>query len=102
MRFLANFKYTVKPEISQDPTKDGADEFQSLKAGDYNKFETHCDQTMVGFIQTMPTVGNNQQYTMGNHRVQCFFGMQKIHYDMEKTVQVKTDSDNVKVAVITN
>lgn len=27
LRFLANFKYTVKPEISQDPTKDGADEF---------------------------------------------------------------------------
>lgn len=27
IRFLSNFKYTVKPEISQDPTKDGADEF---------------------------------------------------------------------------
>ena len=50
----------------------------------------------------MPTVGSNEVYTMGNHRVQCFYGTQAVHYDMEKTVQVKTDSDNVKVAVITN
>lgn len=39
---------------------------------------------------------------MKDHRVQCFFGTQEVHYDMEKTVQVKTDSDQVKVAVITN
>lgn len=102
LRFLANFKYTVKPEISQDPTKDGADEFQSLKAGDYNKFDDHCDKTMVGFVQTMPNVGSNKAYTFADHRVQCFYGVQTVHYDMEKTVQVKTDSDNVKVAVITN
>lgn len=56
---------------------------------------------MVGFIQTMPTV-TNEVYTMGKHRIQCFYGTQTVHYDMEKTVQVKTDSDNVKVAVITN
>jgi hypothetical protein len=102
LRFIANFKYSVKPEISQDPTKDGQDEFLSLKAGDYNKFDTHCDKTMIGFVQTMPSIKTNEVYTMQNHRIQCFYGEQEAHYDMEKTVQVKTDSDNVKVAVITN
>lgn len=86
LRFLANFKYTVKPEISQDPTKDGSDEFQSLKAGDYNKFDTHCDRTMVGFVQTIPSIRTGEVYTMKDHRVQCFYGVQNVHYDMEKTV----------------
>ena len=69
LRFLANFKYTVKPEISKEPTKDGSDEFQSLKTGDYNKFDTHCDKTMVGFVQTMPSIKTNETYTMNNHRI---------------------------------
>lgn len=69
LRFLANFKYTVKPEISKDPIKDGSDEFQALKAGDYNKFDTHCDRTMIGFVQTIPSVRTNELYTMNNHRV---------------------------------
>lgn len=50
MRFLTNFKYSVKQQISEDPTKDGADEFNSLKTGDYNKFDSQCDKTMVGFV----------------------------------------------------
>ena len=100
LRFLANFKYSVKPTISEDPTKDGADEFISLKTGDYNKFDTQCDKTMVGFVQTMPKITGNS-FTMQNHKVQCFYGEQETHYDMEKTVSVKTDSDAVKVAVIT-
>jgi len=40
----------VKPTISKDPTQDGAEEFVSLKTGDYNKFNSHCDKTMVGFV----------------------------------------------------
>lgn len=38
---------------------------------------------------------------MKEHMVQCFYGEQETHYDMEKTVSVKTESDTVKVAVIT-
>jgi hypothetical protein len=38
VRFLTNFRYDVKAEISTDPTKDGATEFSQLKTGDYNKF----------------------------------------------------------------
>ena len=38
---------------------------------------------------------------MTHHKISCFHGEQAIHYDMEKTVSVKTESDAVKVAVIT-
>lgn len=41
-------------------------------------------------------------YTMNNHKIVCFYGEQETHYDMEKTVSVKTESDTVKVAVITS
>lgn len=38
---------------------------------------------------------------MAQHKIQCFWAEQETHYDMEKTVSVKTESDAVKVAVIT-
>lgn len=44
---------------------------------------------------------NPKPGSFNKHEVQCFFGEQDTHYDMEKTVQVKTDSDAVKIAVIT-
>jgi hypothetical protein len=56
IRFVANYKYSVKPEISEDPTKDGAAMFSSLKTGDYNKFNSECDKTMVGFVQNIPKI----------------------------------------------
>jgi hypothetical protein len=55
---------------------------------------------MVGFVQTIPTL-SKELYGMTNHKVACFFGEQETHYEMEKTVSVKTESDTVKVAVIT-
>lgn len=56
LRFLANFKYSVKPDISQHPYTEGADKFEQLKTGDYGKFDSQCDQTMIGFVQTVPSV----------------------------------------------
>mmetsp|Transcript_37616 Transcript_37616/g.57634 ORF Transcript_37616/g.57634 Transcript_37616/m.57634 type:complete len:227 (+) Transcript_37616:319-999(+) len=100
LRFLTNFKYSVKAQISEDPSQDGASEFTSLKTGDYNKFDSECDRTMVGFVQTMPKL-SSERYSMNQHKITCFWGEQETHYDMEKTVSVKTDSDAVKVAVIT-
>jgi hypothetical protein len=55
LRFLANFKYTVKPEISKEPEGDKFKNFAQLKTGDYGKFDSQCDKTMVGFVQTVPT-----------------------------------------------
>ena len=98
---MANFKYTVKPEISRQPIVDGEGEFISLSTGDYVKFDSQCDKTMVGFVQNVPKVSHNA-FSMQEHEIQCFFGEQETHYDMEKTVSVKTDDADVKIAVITN
>ncbi len=50
LRFLANFKYTIKPNISSDPINDGYNKFVQVKSGDYGKFDSQCDKTMVGFV----------------------------------------------------
>lgn len=98
---MANFRYSIKPNISSDPKLDGATKFTAVKSGDYGKFDSLCDKTMVGFVQTMPSI-TGVSYGMTNHHVSCFYGQQETHYDMEKTVSVKTESDTVKVAVITS
>lgn len=56
---------------------------------------------MIGFVQNMPKK-SSEKSTMSSHKTTCFWGEQDTHYDMEKTVSVKTESDSVKVAVITN
>lgn len=56
---------------------------------------------MIGFVQNMPKKSSFKG-TMSSHKTTCFWGEQDTHYDMEKTVSVKTESDSVKVAVITN
>ena len=38
---------------------------------------------------------------MENHKIQCFWGEQETHYDLENTVSVSTDKDAVKISVIT-
>jgi hypothetical protein len=101
LRFLTNFKYTLKPDISKNPTQELVQKFENLKTGDYNRFDSLCDQTMVGFVQTIPSI-TNKAYSLNEHLVQCFYAKQRTHYDMEKTVSVKTESDTVKVAVITS
>lgn len=101
LRFLANFKYTIKPDISALPQKEGSDKFESVKTGDYGKFDSQCDKTMVGFVQTIPSQ-SKEKYSMADHKVVCFYAEQETHYEMEKTVSVKTESDTVKVAVITS
>ena len=51
LRFLTNFRYNLKPSISADPLLQGAESFADVKAGDYAKFDSRCDETMVGFVQ---------------------------------------------------
>jgi hypothetical protein len=50
LRFLANFKYNIKGSISHNPQRDGGSQFADVKTGDYGKFDSQCDQTMVGFV----------------------------------------------------
>lgn len=101
IRFVSNFKYSVDPHISALPQKDSLEKFEDIKTGDYNKFDSQCDKTMVGFVQAIPHL-SKEKYGLADHKIQCFFAEQETHYDMEKTVSVKTESDTVKVAVITS
>ena len=73
-RFVANFKYSVKPEVSTDPTADGQSEFANLKEGDYSKFDSQCDKSMVGFVQNVPGVdGHSTNSSMLKHEIKCFY-----------------------------
>lgn len=74
MRFLTNFKYTVKPEVSSKPESEPLSEFAGIKSGDYNKFDSLCDKTMVGFVMNIPSI-TNKVSTMQSHDVKCFFGV---------------------------
>ena len=75
LRFLANFKYTLKPDVTKDPVHAQASKFDGLKSGDYAKFDSLCDQTMVGFVQNIPSSSPNKtQGSLNHHFVQCFYG----------------------------
>ena len=58
MRFLANYRYDIKSDISKDPLKDvlssGIGKFSAIETGDYDKLDSLCQQTMVGFVQNIP------------------------------------------------
>ena len=58
MRFVANFRYNIKPEVSTDPftqaRESGVAGFGQIESGDYDKFNSECGKTMVGFVQNMP------------------------------------------------
>lgn len=101
LRFIANFRYSVKPNISANPANDLFSKFTGLKTGDYDRFDSVCDKTMIGFVQTLTSVSKDK-YGLANHNVQCFYGEQVEHYELEKTVTVQTDSESVKLAVITS
>ena len=44
---------------------------------------------MVGFVQNVPTK-TGQSFSLQNHQVQCFYGKQEKHYDIEKTKAYNT------------
>jgi len=60
LRFLANFRYNLKPELAKDPystaNEKGIGRFSQIQSGDYEKFDSECDRTMVGFIQNIPSI----------------------------------------------
>lgn len=44
---------------------------------------------MVGFVQNIPRI-TGQSFTMTEHQVQCFHGVQEKHYDVEETKAFNT------------
>ena len=40
----------------------------NLKTGDYGKFNSECDKSMIGFVQTVPSL-SNEVYSLTNHKI---------------------------------
>lgn len=91
MRFISNFRYNIKKNLSQDPLQDGASSFSNLKTDDYGSFESKCSESMVGFVQSIHGSGS-----MKAHKAQCFYAKQVKHYDLEKSV-LFDNGDGVKI-----
>lgn len=69
-RFVANFKYTVKP---------GSYYFlEELGVSSYGDFDTRCDQTMVGFVQT-----KNE-----TDQLACFYGEKTTPSEQQTTEEL--------------
>jgi hypothetical protein len=53
-RFISNFKYTLKDDVSKDPfqeaKKNGISMFELIETSDYDKFKSECNSSMVGFV----------------------------------------------------
>ena len=49
-RLVGNFYYSIKPEISEDPVADGESITSGVSTADYDKFDSQCGKTMVGFV----------------------------------------------------
>jgi hypothetical protein len=52
-RFITNFRYNVKGDLSVDAVGEGYEHFAQggFGANDYSSFDSECGKTMVGFVQ---------------------------------------------------
>jgi len=58
MRFISSFKYVTNPGVmaqyqaddKDSPIKNIAMEMSKMPTHETSKFETKCDQTMIGFV----------------------------------------------------
>lgn len=87
LRFVSNFRYNVKKSISANPLEDGGGRFGDLHTGDYDNFDSECDKTMVGFVQSIPSV-TGEVGTLTNHKAVCFHGKQDKGMNIEHTQSV--------------
>jgi hypothetical protein len=69
-RLLSNLRYNLKSDIAKDPfstaQKDGIDQFTGIETSDYEKFDSECSRTMVGFVQNLPGISGTSG-SMKNH-----------------------------------
>ena len=71
MRFISNFRYNLKEKLSKDPLHTNVKTFEDLEVGEYHKFNSICNETMIGFVQQV-----NGSDNLKKLRVQCFHGKQ--------------------------
>jgi len=44
-----------------------------MTTSDYGSFDSDCSKTMVGFVQSIPSI-TGERYTMEQHKAVCFYG----------------------------
>lgn len=73
LRFIANFRYDIKKNVTTDPLKADFKKMAKLvqEVDDQAKgqFDSVCNKTMVGFVQNKSKPG-----TLQKHPVTCFYG----------------------------
>ena len=72
LRFVANFKYQLKPNVTTDPVHSKVNFDKLITDIDEEtkwQFDSNCGQTMIGFVQNL-----NNTHTMAQHEVICFYG----------------------------
>ena len=73
LRFISNLRYNAKDTLTKDPLDDAMLSFVNLNTGDYGSFDSDCSKTMVGFVQSIPSV-TGERYSMTEHKAVCFYG----------------------------
>ena len=72
LRFVANFMYTLKSNVTTDPLHYPIKKLEKLipdiEESSKAQFDSICDRTMVGFLQN-----RNHTGTMEEHPVTCFY-----------------------------
>jgi hypothetical protein len=84
LRFVTNFRYNAKPTLSAEPLNDKLLMFADLHSGDYGSFDSDCSSTMVGFVQSIPSI-TKENYSLADHKVSCFYGVLSSPADIEAT-----------------
>lgn len=63
LRFVTNLRYNAKPTLTKDPLNDDLLGYVKMSTGDYGSFNSDCGKTMVGFVQSIPSI-TGERYTM--------------------------------------
>ena len=77
MRFIANFRYNIKPEVSKDPLVDRR-QLAAIDTSMEDKFDMACDSTMVGLVQH-----KGDSDSLKNFKAVCFVGHQTQKFNIE-------------------
>jgi hypothetical protein len=71
--------------------------FADIHSGDYGSFDSDCSATMVGFVQSIPSI-TGEKYTLTDHKATCFYATQDKSLDLEHTESGQTS--DIKFAKI--
>ena len=91
LRFIANFKYVVKKNVTTDPMnnfKKLVQEITDIEESAKKNFDSICNETMVGFVMK-----KDEKNTMENHTITCFFAEKDKSQLYEEQVAIEIQND---------